>query len=84
MASTVRDVEKREVVAGWEGFNGGLWQRDINVREFIQQNYEPYTGDDSFLAPATERTSKIWGHLNELFKEERKKGVLDVSQIEDF
>ena len=81
MASTVRDVERRELAPGWEGCNGGLWQRDINVRDFIQQNYEPYSGDDSFLAPATERTNKIWGHLNELFKEERKKGVLDISQI---
>jgi formate C-acetyltransferase len=65
----------------WEGFKGGLWQTEINVRDFIQQNYEPYDDDASFLAPATERTKKIWGKLNELFKEERKKGVLDISQI---
>src|SRR5262249_49301887 len=52
-----------------------------NVRDFIQQNYEPYEGDESFLAPATERTTKIWEQLNELFVEEREKGVLDVSQI---
>src|SRR5215831_14296775 len=65
----------------WEGFNGGLWQKEIDVRDFIQQNYEPYEGDGSFLAPATERTKKIWARLNELFVEGRKKGVLDVSQI---
>ena len=65
----------------WNGFTGGLWQKEINVRDFIQQNYEPYEGDEAFLAPATERTKKIWDHLNELFLEERKKGVLDVSQI---
>src|SRR5215831_1718638 len=65
----------------WEGFNGGLWQKEIDVRDFIQQNYEPYEGDGSFLAPATERTKKIWARLNELFVEERRKGVLDVSQI---
>ena len=65
----------------WHGFRAGLWQREINVRDFIQQNYEPYEGDESFLAPATERTKGIWNHLNELFAEERKKGVLDVSQI---
>ena len=59
----------------------GVWQKEINVRDFIQQNYEPYEGDESFLAPATERTRKIWSHLNELFVEERGKGVLDVSQI---
>ncbi len=51
------------------------------MRDFIQQNYEPYEGDESFLAPATERTKKIWDQLNELFVEERKKGVLDISQI---
>jgi len=65
----------------WQGFNGGLWQKRINVRDFIQQNYTPYHGDESFLAPVTERTKKIWARLNELFVEERKKGVLDVSQI---
>ena len=65
----------------WEGFKAGLWQKEINVRDFIQQNYEPYEGDESFLLPATERTKKIWDHLNKLFIEERKKGVLDVSQI---
>ena len=67
--------------AGWQGFQTGLWQKEINVRDFIQQNYEPYEGDESFLAPATERTKKIWDRLNELFVEERKKGVLDISQI---
>jgi len=65
----------------WIGFRTGLWQKEINVRDFIQQNYEPYEGDDSFLAQATERTTKIWDRLNELFIEERKKGVLDISQI---
>ena len=39
----------------WDGFKPGLWQKEINVRDFIQQNYEPYEGDGSFLAPATER-----------------------------
>lgn len=63
------------------GFKPGLWQKEINVRDFIQQNYTPYDGDDSFLALATARTKNIWARLNELFVEERKKGVLDVSQI---
>ena len=58
-----------------------LWQKDINVRDFIQQNYQPYDGDGVFLAPATARTQKIWETLKALFLEERKKGVLDVSQI---
>src|SRR5204862_5955192 len=64
----------------WHGFRTGLWQ-EINVRDFIQQNYEPYDGDESFLAPATERTQRIWNRLNQLFIEERRKGVLDVSPV---
>jgi formate C-acetyltransferase len=65
----------------WRGFKPGLWQRDINVRWFLQQNYTPYDGDSSFLAPATERTKGIWKKLEDLFVEERKKSVLDVSLI---
>ena len=68
-------------VSPWEGFNPGLWQRDIDVRDFIQQNYTPYDGDESFLATATPRTRRIWERLTALFVEERKKGVLDVSQV---
>ena len=65
----------------WEGFRGALWQKEINVRAFIQLNYTPYDGDASFLAPATARTKQIWDTLTALFVEERKKGVLDISQI---
>jgi formate C-acetyltransferase len=65
----------------WGAFNNGMWLKEINIRDFIQQNYKPYTGDESFLSPATERTKRIWNRLNELFTEERKKGVLDISQI---
>jgi formate C-acetyltransferase len=64
-----------------EGFKRGLWQKEINVRDFIQQNYTPFEGDGSFLSRATDRTKKIWNRLNDLFVEERKKGILDVSQI---
>jgi formate C-acetyltransferase len=67
--------------APWDGFNSGLWQKEINVRDFIQQNYSPYDGDASFLAPATARTKGIWKKLNALFVEERKKSVLDISPI---
>src|SRR5262245_56114568 len=67
--------------AAWDRFRSGLWQKEVNVRDFIQQNYEPYDGDGSFLKPATERTKKIWDTLTAMFVEERKKGVLDVSQI---
>src|SRR5215813_2765090 len=79
MAAAQKEVGQK--VVQWEGFNPGLWQTGINVRDFIQQNYQPYEGDASFLALATERTKKIWNRLNELFLEERKKGVLDISQI---
>ncbi len=63
----------------WNGFTPGVWQEEINVRDFIQRNYTPYTGDDSFLAEATPRTRELMAKLQELFAEERKKGgVLDV------
>ena len=75
------ESKRAKASPGWEGFNLGLWQKEINVRNFIQQNYKPYEGNHSFLAPATDRTKKIWKILTDLFVEERKKGVLDVSQI---
>ena len=68
-------------VSSWQGFVTGLWQKEINVRDFIQQNYQPYDGDAAFLAPATKRTQHIWQTLKDLFVEERRKGVLDISQI---
>jgi formate C-acetyltransferase len=65
----------------WFGFHGGLWTKEINVRDFIQQNVTPYDGDGSFLSGPTERTKAVWEKLQPLFMEERKKGVLDISQI---
>ena len=79
--TTVTQSTADAVTSPWKGFKSGLWQSEINVRDFIQQNYEPYDGDASFLASATPRTLKIWDRLKALFVEERKKGVLDVSQI---
>jgi formate C-acetyltransferase len=76
-----QEIAKTSVGPEWDGFTGGLWQRNINVRDFIQQNYEPYEGDGSFLATVTDRTKNIWNHLNELFVEERRKGVLAISQV---
>lgn len=70
-----------EVTSPWQGLTPGLWQTRIDVRDFIQQNYHPYEGDESFLAAATQRTLMLWNRLNELFIEERKKGVLDISLI---
>ncbi len=58
----------------WNGFAGKIWKDEINVRDFIQHNYTPYDGDESFLAGPTEATNKLWGKLQELQKEERAKG----------
>lgn len=63
----------------WNGFEGRIWKEEVNVRDFIQKNYEPYDGDESFLAGPTEATDKLWGILQKLQKEERaKNGVLDM------
>ena len=61
-----------------DSFDGFIWKREINVRDFIQHNYTPYEGDESFLAGPTERTLKIWAQLSEMFKVEREKGVYDA------
>jgi formate C-acetyltransferase len=82
MATLVTSATTRETtLSPWREFHLNLWQKEINVRDFIQQNYRPYEGDESFLTTATERTEKIQNRLKELFIEERRKGVLDVSQI---
>ena len=63
----------------WNGFDGSLWKEEVNVRDFIQKNYKPYDGDESFLAGPTDATNKLWGVLQGLQKEERAKGgVLDM------
>jgi len=63
----------------WDGFEGGVWQEEVNVRDFIQCNYTPYDGDESFLAPPTDATNRLWARVQELQKEERAKGgVLDM------
>lgn len=63
----------------WDSFTGGVWEKEINVRDFIQKNYTPYDGDESFLAGPTETTKELWAQVMELSEEERKKGgVLDM------
>ena len=63
----------------WDGFAGRLWKEGIDVRDFIQNNYTPYDGDEKFLEGPTEATDRLWGKLQELQKEERAKGgVLDM------
>jgi len=64
----------------WNGFNSGKWQKEIDVRSFIQTNYTPYEGDSSFLAGTTEKTKKLWDKVLKLFEAEKKAngGVLDI------
>lgn len=63
----------------WESFRGGIWEKEINVRDFIQKNYTPYLGDDSFLAGPTEDTKELWAQVMDLSEQERAKGgVLDM------
>ncbi len=80
-ATAPQEKDTQETTSPWQGFRPGLWTTEINVRDFIQQNYEPYDGDETFLAPPTARTLAVWETLTKLFVEERKKGVLDVSPI---
>ena len=64
---------------GWEGFVPGKWMEEVNVRDFIQRNYTPYFGDESFLAGPTEATTKLWDEVLDLLKQERANGgVLDA------
>ena len=63
----------------WAGFVGGNWEHEIDVRDFIQKNYTPYDGDESFLAGPTENTTKLWDEVMDLFRQEREhNGVLDM------
>ena len=67
----------------WHGFQGVKWRDDIDTRDFIQSNYTPYDGDESFLEGPTDATNKLWGKLQELQKEGRAKGgVLDMETHE--
>ena len=63
----------------WDGFKSGSWQEKIDVRNFIQKNYKEYKGDSSFLAPISEKTSKVWKISSDLIVEEIKKGIIDVA-----
>jgi formate C-acetyltransferase len=79
MAASVASVNAQMEIA-WRGFAPGPWQDGVDVRDFIQHNYTPYEGDGAFLAGATARTAALWQSLQPLLAEERKKGILDVSQ----
>ncbi|SFC38303.1 formate C-acetyltransferase [Streptomyces aidingensis] len=75
---TTQPTEVARDRGAWDRFRGGLWRDAIDVRDFIQQNYTPYTGDASFLTGPTERTEAVWRRLSALFPEERQYGVYDV------
>ena len=63
----------------WNGFKGKVWKEEVNVRDFIQENYTLYEGDDSFLAGPTEATKALWAQVMDLNKQEREAGgVLDM------
>ena len=62
----------------WKNFKEGNWQKTINVSDFIQKNYKQYNGDESFLSPKSEKTTKVWDKCEELLKEELEKHVLDI------
>ena len=62
----------------WNGFEVGIWSKEVDVRDFIQKNYTPYEGDSSFLQGPTEATTALWKQVLELMEEERRKGILDV------
>jgi formate C-acetyltransferase len=62
----------------WNSFNPGQWTDEIDVRDFIQTNYTPYTGDETFLTEVTDRTKQLWQQVTSLMKTEREKGILDV------
>ena len=64
--------------SAWNGFKTGEWRHLVNVRNFIQKNYTPYLGDESFLSPISEKTSKVWEKAEALIKEEINKGIIDV------
>ncbi|MDO5650374.1 MAG: hypothetical protein Q4G11_07190, partial [Gallicola sp.] len=60
--------DREDMKKAWDGFIQGNWSQEIDVRDFIQKNYKPYEGDDSFLESPTENTEKIWGQVSELIQ----------------
>jgi formate C-acetyltransferase len=62
----------------WRNFKGNIWQNNIDVADFIKENYHEYKGDDSFLSKPTDKTEKVWNRCENLLKEELEKGVLDI------
>ena len=69
---------KEEFIDAWKGFKDGAWQENIDVADFIKENYKEYKGDDSFLAPISSKTKKVWDRCEKLLHKEAKEGLLDV------
>ena len=78
MSPSAALAQKSSVQDPWRDFSAGSWRRSIDVRDFIVGNVASYDGDESFLAPPTERTKAVWAKLQPYFKDEQKKGVLAV------
>src|SRR5499433_2467899 len=78
MEGSVGSAKKGKDEQSWRGFKPGAWSGTIDVRDFIVRNATPYLGDETFLTPASKRTKAVWAKLQPYFKEEQKKGVLDV------
>ena len=78
MTTTAPRADRPQKVDAWRGFVAGPWQDGVNVRDFIQRNYTPYTGDATFLAGPTPRTTAIWEKLTAMFPAERERGVYDI------
>jgi formate C-acetyltransferase len=78
MTTTAPRADRPQTTDAWRGFVAGPWQDGVDVRDFIQRNYTPYTGDGTFLAGPTPRTTAIWEKLTAMFPAERERGVYDV------
>ena len=79
MSTTTETAAESTIPAGpWQGLAGGRWQQRIDVRNFVQANVTPYTGDAAFLAGPTGRTTALWSRLTAMFGQERARGVYDV------
>lgn len=78
MTTTTENLQSSATDDAWRGFKAGDWETRIDVRNFVQKNYTPYSGDASFLSGPTERTERVWATLSEMFPEERERGIYDV------
>ena len=78
MTTTAPRADRPQTMDAWRGFVAGPWQDGVDVRDFIQRNYTPYTGDGTFLAGPTPRTTAIWAKLTAMFPAERERGVYDI------